>query len=245
MEEESDETLMSDSPEGDGWFTAIGAIKNYPANSETTFPGQYAGQRVYKVELYAFKDGSSSDNKDGERCTCTSGYRKVFSHNSNEKFFANNAEALWKNADDESEPLFSRLKDIKQYKDVEGKFRFKLVYPEVPGFIEWTQTSNPITEEDITDFKLIDNKAVRQYLSSTKGGLGPGTKGQSLMDDTPKDSDDAFGLWRTAIGAQKSWPDSESRTFPGPAIREVDGGSTEDVKDVPVHAVELYVFYGN
>ena len=245
FEEVSEETLMSDSPREDDWFTAIGAIQNDPANFPANFPnfpGQF-GENVYKVELYVYED-----NKEGDKCPCTSGYRKVFSHNSmsfehefsdQHRFFANNAEALWKNHDDETRPLFSRLRDIEQFKDANGKFRFKLVYPEVPGFIEWTQTSNPIAEKTIAGFKLIgelEDSILKNRESIWKWkGLGLGEEGKSLMEESTKN-----GMWQTAIGAQKSWPQNSPK-FPGTEIVEVEGM----YKVVSVHAVELYAFYDN
>ena len=163
----------------------------------------------------------------GESCPCPStvsvGWRKIFSHNSKYGYFADSADALSRNADDESQPLFSRLSDIEQFRNAQGEFHFKLVYPEIPTVNEWIQTSNPTTETTITGFEAASLDITINSNDDAWAGLGLGEEGKSLLDDSP-DS----GRWWTAIGAERAYP-TDSDTFPG-------------LKKNKVTMVELYVY---
>merc|ERR1712165_103802 len=163
----------------------------------------------------------------GESCTCPStvsvGWRKIFSHNSKYGYFDDAADALSRNADDESQPLFSRLSDIEQFRNSQGEFHFKLVYPEIPAVNEWIQTSIPTTETTITGFQAVSLDVTINSHDDAWAGLGLGTEGKSLMDDSPD-----TGRWWTAIGAERAYP-TGSDTFPG-------------LKKNKVTMVELYVY---
>merc|ERR1712038_101864 len=164
----------------------------------------------------------------GDSCSCSSstvsaGWRKIFSHNSRYGYFDDAADALSRNADDESQPLFSRLSDIEQFRNAQGEFRFKLVYPEIPAVNEWIQTSNPTTESSITGFEAASLDITINSNDDAWAGLGLGEEGKSLMDDSPD-----TGRWWTAIGAERAYP-TGSDTFPG-------------LKKNKVTMVELYVY---
>merc|ERR1711997_446117 len=163
----------------------------------------------------------------GDGCTCSStvsvGWRKIFSHNSKYGYFADSADALSRNADDESQPLFSRLSVIEQFRNAQGEFHFKLVYPEIPAVNEWIQTSNPTTETTITGFEAASLDITINSVDDAWAGLGLGDEGKSLMDDSPDTT-----KWWTAIGAERPYP-SGSETFPG-------------LKKNKVSMVELYVY---
>merc|ERR1711997_343691 len=163
----------------------------------------------------------------GDSCTCSStvsvGWRKIFSHNSKYGYFADSEDALSRNADDESQPLFSRLSDIEQFRNAQGQFHFKLVYPEIPAVNEWIQTSNPTTETTITGSEAASLDITINSMDDAWAGLGLGDEGKSLMDDSPDTT-----KWWTAIGAQRAYP-TGSDTFPG-------------LKKNKVTMVELYAY---
>merc|ERR1712141_925137 len=164
----------------------------------------------------------------GDSCSCSSstvsaGWRKIFSHNSRYGYFDDAADALSRNADDESQPLFSRLSDIEQFRNAQGEFHFKLVYPEIPAVNEWIQTSNPTTETTITGFKATSLDISINSIDDAWAGLGVGDEGKCVMDDSPDTT-----KWWTAIGAERPYP-TNSETFPG-------------LKKNKVSMVELYVY---
>lgn len=39
------------------------------------------------------------------------------------------------------------------FRSCSGYFHFKLIYPELPGFNEWTQTSNPVQETKVIGYQ--------------------------------------------------------------------------------------------
>ena len=86
-----------------------------------------------------------------------SGYTKIFRHDIKGGFFTDYAEAGNKNAEDENADLFSVLDTLDFFRGLDGKFLFKLCYPEVEGSTgghcnEWYQTSDPFTDSVITGF---------------------------------------------------------------------------------------------
>ena len=86
-----------------------------------------------------------------------SGYTKIFRHDIKGGFFTDYAEAGNKNTEDENADLFSVLDTLDFFRGLDGKFLFKLCYPEVEGSTgghcnEWYQTSDPFTDSVITGF---------------------------------------------------------------------------------------------
>ena len=149
-------------------------------------------------------------------------FRKVFYHNSKYGFFANKKDALKKNADDETQPLYSILGDLEDFRNSDGKFHFKLVYPEVPATNEWIQSSNPATDTTITGFEAISLDVDINSYDEAWAGLGY-SDDKTLIDDAP----DGIRWW-TAIGSYQEYP-KEPGTFPG-------------LKKNAVSIVELYVY---
>ena len=105
-------------------------------------------------------------------------------------FFADHAEALNKNADNETADLFSILYQLDQYRTCSGEFHFKLCYPGLAENYsfpcnEWTQFSNPTIDNVIKDFKPINisfqskNKDFKGLSLSAKGIEG------GLIEDHP------------------------------------------------------------
>merc|ERR1712126_261825 len=80
-----------------------------------------------------------------------SDYIKVFSHNVSGGLWTDHEEVGSKNVDNPDAKLYSILNKLENYRNKEGKFKFKLRYPELTWGIngsncnEWFQTSNPYT----------------------------------------------------------------------------------------------------
>ena len=101
-----------------------------------------------------------------------------------------------KNPTDPTADLYSILNTLEKYRDYEGKFTFKICYPEFKGngngtCNEWKQSSNPANESIITDFEAI-NTPLPWNLDGNGGpwgGLGKnareGDQSRTLIDDVP------------------------------------------------------------
>ena len=61
-------------------------------------------------------------------------------------------------------------------RNCDGSYHFKLYYPEMNGFNEWTQTSDPTTSKIVTDFK-----GLHIILTSDLFNLGKGVMYQSVI----------------------------------------------------------------
>ena len=98
---------------------------------------------------------------------------------------------------------------LENYRNVFGKFRFKICYPELTWGIngskcnEWYQESNPYTDSIIMGFKEISLAFNNDGLRDAWRGLGrnaDGYKAETAIDDAP----DSAG-WFSAIGAHTYW----------------------------------------
>ena len=143
-------------------------------------------------------------------------------------YFADQNEALNKNADNEDADMFSILDQLEQYRTCDGQLHFKLCYPELAENFsfpcnEWTQSNNPAVEPILKGFEPITitfKSKVKDFV-----GLGLATRGREghLMEDHPYNSlNRAFSIG-TIAGEGK---------IPGPGF-----GAVEDM----VEKVELYV----
>ena len=161
-----------------------------------------------------------------------SGYTKIFRHDNKGGFFADYAEAGNKNPDDENADLFSILDTLDFFRGVDGKFLFKLCYPEVEGSTgghcnEWYQTSNPFTDSDITGFENVRSEFELKSEGKTDvfAGLGRNSDGASASKSAVSNSP-LTGYWWMAVGQYK-----EQSFLPGP----VEAGGEA------VTVVELFV----
>lgn len=124
-----------------------------------------------------------------------------------------------------TEDIFSVLTNLENYRDNEGKFNFRLEYPNLSGgtTYEWTQTSNPYTsaQQTVTGFTHISPGSP----AANWGGLSPIGDSQpsanALIDGQPGLTDYYF-----AIGA--------TGQFLGSNVIPATTGNTTDV-------VELYI----
>ena len=149
------------------------------------------------------------------------------------------AEVGSKNIDDPEAKLFSILNRLEDYRRRDGKFRFKLCYPELDWgrdgrhCNEWYQTSNPYMDSTITNFEEIFLAFETGIFDTEWGGLGKnpsGFDGDTVMDDTPLHSN-----WFSAIGAKNYW---EGDGFiPGPR-------HPTDANHARVSKVELFAMKG-
>ena len=110
------------------------------------------------------------------------------------------------------------------FKNKEGKFHFKLCYPQIQKCNEWKQTSNPVEDIKIKGFEPVGKLSFTENgLGEDWGGLGKSKKeSHTLIDDTGTGSDNK---WNMAVGAFKH-EDKDKKTIPGPKgekkIRQVE-----------------------
>jgi len=171
-------------------------------------------------------------------------YVKVFNHNTAGGFFAatnSPDDVLSKNPTDPNADLYSILDTLENYRDAEGKFTFKICYPEYTGVgggrcNEWKQTSNFATETTITGFEPIGTLAWNLRGDGQPwGGLGKNIASQqtrTLIDDMPNSST----FWNS-IGAFVLY--STSGTAPNIIKRIL--GPRSSVGSRQVTKVEIFV----
>ena len=118
------------------------------------------------------------------------------------------------NADHPEFALFSILDHLENFRDKEGKFHFKLCYPELTWgndeepCNEWLQSSNPYTDSTIEDFEPVFLAFEKDGNQRNWGGLGLNSyDGKSIIDDSPSDLQ-----WYSDIGALEEW----TGKIPGP-----------------------------
>ena len=160
------------------------------------------------------------------------GYVKIFNHDVSGGLFTTNDDVGRKNSGDPDNKLFSILDQLEDYRNSEGKFHFKLCYPELTWgrdgktCNEWIQSSNPYTDTTITGFEEI---FLAFDLESWKGlGKNSNSNSNAFIDDSP-----SHGNWFTAIGAKSYWGGSD--TIPGPRH------PTDSAANSPISIVKLYV----
>ena len=156
-------------------------------------------------------------------------WKKVYSFDTSGGLFANLEEAKRKNIDNENALLYSILYNLEAYRNKQGYFHFKLCYPELTQFPfpcnEWTQTSNPVLESEITDYKAVHITWNKDSINRPFHGIGlsPASSKYNLIDDAPEQSN-----WWSSIGTIVGF--GGSSTIPGP-------------KDIQVKKAELFVQY--
>ena len=139
----------------------------------------------------------------------------MLSHDTSGGLFSNATDALLKNPANEDAKLFSVLQRLNSFRLTDGTFHLKLCYPELtslePLCNEWSQTSNPATDSNITGFHPIHIAFSKNSCNKEFGGLGlsPASDIYTLIDDAPDQS-----RWYNAIGAYQSFLGAQS--IPGP-----------------------------
>ena len=127
---------------------------------------------------------------------------KIFSHNLAGGLFDSSNDALKRNQNNPDALLFSKLNFLEGYRNKEGKFHFKICFPEIKGnnCNEWKQTSNPATEGKIRGFQKIKLAFPKNGAGGSWGGLGRSElhSSHTLMDDTG-----SAPYWWMAVGASR------------------------------------------
>ena len=146
---------------------------------------------------------------------------KIFSHNTAGGLFSSQKDALNKNPDNPEADLFSILDQLESYRKTNGNFHLKLCYPEITGedgghCNSWVQSSNPVTETNVTGFREISLAFTKDGYNSSWAGLGRSGGKDTLIDDSRGKPPN----WMSAVGAMKNHPE-ESDTIPGPYYYEV------------------------
>ena len=133
----------------------------------------------------------------------------MFSHDISGGLFSDYAEVGAKNENSPGSKLFSILGKLEDYRNGEGKFRFKLCYPELTWGSggskcnEWIQTSNPYTDSTITGFEAVSLAFDVDSERNDWRGLGknvPKWEEFTAIDDDP-DSEGYF----SSLGAYSIW----------------------------------------
>ena len=130
--------------------------------------------------------------------------------------FQTEQDSLEKNPEDPDASLFSILGSVEKFRNEEGKFVFKIVYPELKGLNLWEQTSNPATAETIEGFQGLRLNFSEAGDGGDWGGLGKCSHSSALICDAPsQDTEETLamciGCGRYARAAGK-----EIRKIPGP-----------------------------
>ena len=126
-----------------------------------------------------------------------------------------------KNPTDPSNDNYAILDELEQFRHDDGRFYFRLEWPNDATVYEWSQTSNPVSET------LAGYQAISVPYTGLKwGGLEPSK--YALMDGSINTD-----MWFYAIGAYQRW----SNGIPSYAKTDNDAG-------YPKQAVELYVRTG-
>ena len=92
-----------------------------------------------------------------------------------------------KNPEDPAASLFSILGSVGKFQTEEGKFIFKIVYPELKGLNVWEQTSNPATEENIEGFQGLRLDFSLAGDGRDWAGLGKCALSSALICDAPEE----------------------------------------------------------
>ena len=159
---------------------------------------------------------------------------KVFYHDARQGFFKDADDALNKNSDDPSAPLYSILDQLEDFRSEDGFFRFMLCYPELRWGVDgdecntWIQSSNPTTTTSVEDYQ-----AVKLAFPDTNTGKWRGLAMSSTTVTLLDDYEENGNAWFAAIGAFQSY--KENDTIPGPR------GDPDRNGDTIISEVALYV----
>merc|ERR1711962_1894988 len=201
--EYQENALIDNKPYHSWWFYPIGA-KSY-WRGPNTIPGPYLNDftqniPVTKVVLSVVKP----DPK----------WKKIFSHDTSGGLFT---DSDWnsKNAGNPSALLYSILDTMEDYRLSDGTFHLRLCYPLLKdgssGCNEWTQTSNPVIQSNITGYKPININFPLDFK-----GLGvniPKYQGDAMIDYKPD-----HPWWFYPVGANNYW--GGPNTIPGPYLND-------------------------
>jgi hypothetical protein len=97
------------------------------------------------------------------------------------------------NADDPENDNFSRLDQLESYRASDGKFTFKLVWPQKQGknHNHWRQATNPVASDTVEGYEAIE----ANFEASGWGGLQRSTRDEALLDGCIGNA-----MWFYAVG---------------------------------------------
>ena len=140
---------------------------------------------------------------------------KIFHHNTIGGLFPTIESAVNMNTDNENAKLFSILDQIESYRSSSSLFHFKLCYPDLNDLCnEWTQASNPVTDQIIKNFTAIN---IQSNIAYNFSGLGLDISAyNNLMDSQPASP----RYWWYSVGTIRWYNIGTGDTIPGPAWEE-------------------------
>ena len=188
------------------------------------------------ILLLIFSSTGDSESQSGE-------YIKVFSHDVSGGLWVDHEDVGSKNEGNPEAKLYSILNQLEDYRTKDGKFKFKLCYPELTwgkngrNCNEWYQTSNPYTEPTISGFEEIYLAFGRDTSLNHWGGLGKNIAGgpdySTVIDDSPTHVNHF-----SDIGCKTYWPEGQ---IPGPRFMNDTDDYSYSRKYSGVTKVVLYV----
>jgi hypothetical protein len=94
--------------------------------------------------------------------------------------YQSKADWLSHNANVPSSPNFSRLDQLEAYRARDGKFTFKLLWPQKQGtnFNQWRQSTNPVESDAVEGYDAIEVN----FEASGWGGLQRSAREEALLD---------------------------------------------------------------
>lgn len=140
-------------------------------------------------------------------------WMKVFRHYSGGGEFWSNVnnweEAKWSNPENPSAAKYSILDYVKNF-EFNGKYTFKLVYPQHPGRNNiWSQNQNPLDIMEVVD-------GVTKIETGWNGNYWNGLTRSNQTGTTFLDGSVPHSNWYFAVGSGSSW--NGSTNFPGPGL---------------------------
>ena len=153
-------------------------------------------------------------------------------------FYQNISSWMEHNENDPGNDNYSILVDLEDYRGDDGKFHFKLEWPEGSSWNsgggnidflphEWKQTSNPATSTSVTGYEAIDISYTGQFWA----GLELADNGSHVFIDGSVDHPN----WFYALGTAQSW----NNGIPAAA------GPNGDTPYYSAQVVELYAYTGS
>lgn len=101
-------------------------------------------------------------------------------------------------------PNYSILDQLHRYKGKDGKFTFKLVWPERHGanYNVWKQSTNPVTDTkgQVAGYEAIDVKFTDKFWGGLESGYLHSSSPKALLDGSVN-----HGYWHYAVGSKQAW----------------------------------------
>ena len=196
------------------------------------------------------EDECSEGIAETQHCTTAKDIEtKVFQHNTAGGLFSSLEDALNKNPDNPDADLYSILDQMENFRNQDGTFHLRVCYPELSvngsSCNEWIQSSNPVTETEITGYQAISLAFTKNGNNNAWKGLGLEKTNNTLIADCPKNAQ----KWWGAIGAIEWIPDVVGvipGVIPGPKNHQpvTKVVLTALTKEISVNG-KIYVIYSH